>query len=75
MNLNHLFDRSFQGRANEIALEFEGEVFTFAQIDTRADRTAAFLTARGLVRGDRLCVYLRIALNSSIFILPASAWA
>jgi len=58
MNLNHLFDRSFQGRANEIALEFEGEVFTFAQIDTRADRTAAFLTARGLVRGDRLCVYL-----------------
>lgn len=58
MNLNHLFDRSFQGRANQIALEFEGEVFTFAQIDTRADRTAAFLTARGLVRGDRLCVYL-----------------
>ena len=58
MNLNHLFDRSFQARANQIALEFEGQLFTFAQIDTRADRTAAFLTARGLVRGDRLCVYL-----------------
>ena len=58
MNLNHLLDRSFQVRANQIALEFEGAAFTFAQIDNRADRTAALLTARGLVRGDRLCVYL-----------------
>jgi malonyl-CoA/methylmalonyl-CoA synthetase len=58
MNLNHLFDRSFRGRANQVALEFEDRAFTFAQIDNRADRTAALLKARGLVRGDRLCVYL-----------------
>jgi malonyl-CoA/methylmalonyl-CoA synthetase len=58
MNLNHLFDRSFRGRANQMALEFQGHAFTFEQIDNRADRTAAMLTARGLVRGDRLCVYL-----------------
>jgi malonyl-CoA/methylmalonyl-CoA synthetase len=58
MNLNHLFDRSFRGRANQVALEFQGRAFTFAQIDNRADRTAALLKARGLVQGDRLCVYL-----------------
>jgi malonyl-CoA/methylmalonyl-CoA synthetase len=58
MNLNHLFDRSFRGRPDQVALEFQGRSFTFAEIDNRADRTAALLTARGLVRGDRLCVYL-----------------
>jgi malonyl-CoA/methylmalonyl-CoA synthetase len=58
MNLNHLFDRSFRGRPNEIAVEFHGQSFSFAQIDDRANRMASLLTARGLVRGDRLCVYL-----------------
>jgi malonyl-CoA/methylmalonyl-CoA synthetase len=58
MNLNHLFDRSFRGRPNQVALEFEGRTLTFAQIDDRANRTAAMLAARGMVRGDRLCVYL-----------------
>jgi malonyl-CoA/methylmalonyl-CoA synthetase len=64
MNLNHLFDRSFRGRPNEIALEFHGHGFSFAQIDDRANRMAALITARGLVRGDRLCVYLSNCLES-----------
>ena len=58
MNLNHLFDRSFRGRPHHVALEFQGRTFTFAQIDDRARRMAALLSARGLVRGDRLCIYL-----------------
>jgi malonyl-CoA/methylmalonyl-CoA synthetase len=58
MNLNHLFDRSFRGRPNQVALEFEDLTFTFAQIDDRANRMAALLNSRGLTRGDRLCVYL-----------------
>jgi malonyl-CoA/methylmalonyl-CoA synthetase len=58
MNLNHLFDRSFQSRPHQIALEFQGQTLSFAQIDDRANRMASLLTARGLVRGDRLCVYL-----------------
>jgi len=58
MNLHHLFDRCFRGRPDQTALEFQGSSFTFAEIDNRANRTAALLTARGLVRGDRLCVYL-----------------
>jgi len=58
MNLNHLFDRSFQSLPHQIALEFQGQTFSFTQIDERANRMASALTARGLVRGDRLCVYL-----------------
>ena len=58
MNLSHLFCRSFRGWPNKIALEFEGREYTFAEIDRRADCMAALLASRGLVRGDRLCVYL-----------------
>lgn len=58
MNLNHLFDRTFRSRSNQVALEVKGCAFTFTQIDDRANRMAALLEARGLVCGDRLCVYL-----------------
>ena len=58
MNLNHLFDRSFLGRADQVALEFQGRTLTFAEIDRRANSMAALLRDRGLLRGDRLCVYL-----------------
>ncbi|MFN7921960.1 MAG: AMP-binding protein [Bryobacteraceae bacterium] len=58
MNLTSLFDLSFRGRANATALEWLGREYTFAEIDARADRMAHALAARGLVKGDRLCVYL-----------------
>ena len=58
MNLNHLFDRSFRAHPDRTALEFQDQTFSFAQIDDRANRMAALLTSRGLVRGDCLCVYL-----------------
>ena len=58
MNLLHLFDLSLAGRAAETALEFEGRAYTFGEIGERARRMAQALRARGLQRGDRLCVYL-----------------
>lgn len=58
MNLNHLFDRFFKSRADQVALECEGRTFTFAALDDRANRMAALLAARGLAAGDRLCIYL-----------------
>ena len=58
MNLNHLFDLSFTGRRNKVALEFERRTFTFGEIDARANRTAQALSRRGLKLGDRLCVHL-----------------
>ncbi len=58
MNLTHLFDLSFTGRRDEIALEFGDCQFTFGEIDRRGNRMAHLLQARGLKTGDRLCVYL-----------------
>ncbi len=58
MNLLDLFDLSLQGRAAEPALEFDGAVYTFGDLDLRARRMANALRGRGLTRGDRLCVYL-----------------
>ncbi len=58
MNLRDLFDLSFSGRRGETALEWGGATYTFGEIDARSNRMAHALTARGLTRGDRLCVYL-----------------
>jgi malonyl-CoA/methylmalonyl-CoA synthetase len=58
MNLTQLFDVSFQGRRDQVALESAGQTYTFGEIDSRSDRMAALFRSRGLSTGDRLCVYL-----------------
>lgn len=58
MNLNHGFNLSFSGRRAEQALEFDHRTLTFGEVEERSRRMAGVLTARGLKRGDRLCVYL-----------------
>src|SRR6185312_10935760 len=58
MNLTTLFDLSLRGRRDEIALEFEGSISTFGDIDSRSNRLAELLHRRGFRAGDRLCVYL-----------------
>jgi len=63
MHLTALFDLSLVGRANRDALNYVGadgtlRMLTFGQIDARANQMAHELTARGLARGDRLCVHL-----------------
>ena len=58
MNLTDLFDLSFVGRRNTVALEFQGRSLTFGEIDERSNRVAHLLKQRGLETGDRLCVQL-----------------
>ena len=58
MNLTQLFDRSFKERREQVGLEFADRTYTFGEIDARSDRLAALFKARGLARGDRLCIYL-----------------
>ena len=58
MNLRQLFDLSLRDRHADVALEWQGAQFTFGEIDARSNRMAHALQARGLTRGDRLCVYL-----------------
>lgn len=65
MNLRDRFRVSLIDRANQPALEWHGEVRTFGDIEASSNRMARALLARGLSRGDRLCVYLP---NSADFI-------
>ncbi|MBI2684832.1 MAG: AMP-binding protein [Acidobacteria bacterium] len=58
MTLPSLFDLSFLGRRDSPALEWNGATYTFGEVDDRASRMANLLVARGLLKGDRLCVYL-----------------
>src|ERR1700682_1537869 len=58
MHLTQLFDLSLRARADQPALEWNGQDWTFGDLDRRANRMAHALRDRGLVRGDRLCVYL-----------------
>jgi malonyl-CoA/methylmalonyl-CoA synthetase len=70
VQLLDLFDVTFERQRHEVGLEVDGpggsiQVLTFGQIEDRADRMARTLAARGLSRGDRLCVCLP---NSLAFI-------
>jgi len=58
VNLRQFFDLSLAARRDRIGLEWNGREFTFGEIAQRSDFMAAALTARGLTRGDRVCVYL-----------------
>jgi malonyl-CoA/methylmalonyl-CoA synthetase len=58
LNLTHLFDLSFKERRDQVGIEFAGRTYTFGEVDARSNRMAALFRARGLERGDRLCVYL-----------------
>jgi malonyl-CoA/methylmalonyl-CoA synthetase len=62
-NLRDRFAVSLINRANENALEWQGREYTFGEIDARSNRMAHALGARGLTRGERLCVYLANSLD------------
>jgi len=58
VNLRQLFDLSLVGRRDRVALEWQGDEYTFGEIDARGNRMAAALAHRGVAQGDRVCVYL-----------------
>jgi malonyl-CoA/methylmalonyl-CoA synthetase len=58
LNLTQVFDLSLRGRRDTVGLEFQDQVYTFGEIDTRSNRLAQCLRQRGVHGGDRLCVYL-----------------
>ncbi|MGH7615593.1 MAG: AMP-binding protein, partial [Gemmatimonadaceae bacterium] len=58
MHLTQLFDLSLIGRAHATGLVWEDRSLTFGEIEARAARMANELSARGLSKGDRLCVHL-----------------
>jgi malonyl-CoA/methylmalonyl-CoA synthetase len=57
VTLVDLFDPTFLHRRDEIGLAWD-RLYTFGEIDERASRMSRALAARGLARGDRMCVFL-----------------
>lgn len=66
MNLPALFSSSLKIAAERPGLEFNGETFTFGQLDDGSDRLATWLLNTGLEPGDRVAVYLK---NSPTLVL------
>lgn len=63
MKLTDIFDAALLGRSTATALIHDGHdgvtaSLSFGDLEQRSNRLAAELTARSLVSGDRLCVYL-----------------
>ena len=58
MTLPELFDLSLLGQAEQPALDWHNQTYTFGALADRSARMASALEARGLQQGDRLCIYL-----------------
>lgn len=62
MRLTDLFAASLVGQRDDVAVEAEtgsgSTALTFGELEARSNRLARLLARRGLVRGDRLAVYL-----------------
>ena len=58
MNLIQIFNVSLVERKDKIALEFGNDSYTFGEINLRSNRMANLLLSKGLIAGDRICIYL-----------------
>jgi malonyl-CoA/methylmalonyl-CoA synthetase len=63
MQLTDLFDLSLLGRAKAAALDYDyldgqAATLTFGELEVRSNRLARLLAGRGLLRGDRLGLFL-----------------
>jgi len=53
------FERAVRQHAQNVALRFEGQAWTYAQLEAQAARAAAGLRALGVSAGDRVAMQLR----------------
>lgn len=76
MQVESFLELSAASSPEKTALVCNGDSFTYAQLEGRANRLAASLTASGVQRGDRVAVYLENSVEAviSVFaILKAGA--
>ncbi|MFJ7149032.1 amino acid adenylation domain-containing protein [Streptomyces sp. NPDC100445] len=65
--LTELFERQVRARPEHVAVSYEGERLTYAELDARADRMARLLAERGAGPGR----VVALALHRSLELLPA----
>ncbi|MFD5823951.1 amino acid adenylation domain-containing protein [Lentzea sp. NPDC060358] len=56
--VHELFERQAELGPDRVAVEFDGEELTYAELDGRANQLASYLWQRGVARGDRVVVSL-----------------
>ncbi len=66
MLLHHLLERTAAGSPNQEALVFEGQRWSYADINLQADRLAAALQQRGVQKGDRVATFLDNSLEAVV---------
>lgn len=71
MLLHHLFENSARHAPDKVALVFEGQRFSYAQIDAQATRLAAALQQRGVRRGDRVASFLDNSVEAVVSLYAA----
>jgi long-chain acyl-CoA synthetase len=71
MLLHQLFENSVRRAPDKVALVFEGQRFSYAQIDSQAARLAAVLQQRGVRRGDRVASFLDNSVEAVVSLYAA----
>jgi len=64
--LSRLLVTSIRRHGDRPAVRHEGRVVTYRELDELSDRLATSLTARGLVRGDRVALHLRNCIEYAV---------
>ena len=72
MTLLELFDPSLIGRRDAVALEFQGDTYTFGDLEGRSNRLAQLFLARGLKPGDRAIIYMGLVPELAIALLACA---
>ncbi|NMM85684.1 acyl-CoA synthetase, partial [Rhodococcus sp. SRB_17] len=58
-NLADVFETVASSVPDRVALTYEGENFSYGQLDAEANRTAHLLTKAGISRGDHVALFLK----------------
>ena len=58
MNWGVILERNTRKFRNKIALIFEDKKFTYGELFELINKTANFLSKKGVQKGDRVCLYL-----------------
>ena len=66
MTIISLFNHSFINKKDKVALEFKDQTYTFGMLNTRSNKMARTLLKKGLISGDRLCVYVENSVEAEM---------
>jgi len=64
--LNHLLSHGAARHPDKVAIEFQDEKITYAELEIESNKLTHFLAKKGIKRGDRVGIHLNRSINSII---------